>query len=37
MMSPEGYCTADYWFETLEEAFECSYEILGILETEWIS
>jgi hypothetical protein len=35
VMSPKGFFTADYWFSTLEEAYEDAEEMFGVKKEEW--
>ena len=35
VMSPEGFFTADYWFETKGEALESAEELFGVTKSEW--
>lgn len=35
VMSPEGFFTADYWYESLQEAKESAKELFGVTEREW--
>ena len=35
VMSPEGFFTADYWYETKEEAMESAEELFGVTRLEW--
>lgn len=35
LISPDGFSTADYWFETLEEALECGINLVGASISEW--
>jgi len=36
VMSPEGFFTADYWYETQKEAIESAEELFGVKEAEWL-
>lgn len=35
VMSPEGFFTADYWYESLEVAKESASDLFGVTESEW--
>lgn len=35
VMSPEGFFTADCWYETKQEAFDDAKSMFGISEDQW--
>ena len=35
VMSPAGFFTADYWYETKREALDSARELFGTTESEW--
>lgn len=35
VMSPDGYFTADYWYKTIEEAFEAGQELFSVAKKQW--
>jgi len=36
VISPEGYLTADSWYESKKEVIEAAKELLNISELEWL-
>jgi hypothetical protein len=35
VMSPDGFFTADYWYETLDEAFEAGFDLFSVSKEQW--
>ncbi|MCU7797068.1 MAG: hypothetical protein KZQ75_08060 [Candidatus Thiodiazotropha sp. (ex Myrtea spinifera)] len=35
VMSPEGFFTADYWYQTKDEAIDSALELFGVSEIQW--
>ena len=35
VMSPDGFFTADYWYENIDEAFEAGYEFFSVSRDQW--
>jgi len=35
VMSPNGFFTADNWYETKKEAIDSAEELFGVKESEW--
>jgi len=36
IMSPDGFFTADCWFQTRQEALESAQEEFGVLASSWV-
>ncbi|MFV8784104.1 hypothetical protein ACNKU7_16915 [Microbulbifer sp. SA54] len=36
VMSPVGYFSADYWYESLQEAKESAEKFFGVTDKEWL-
>ncbi len=37
VMAPQGFFTADHWFETQQEALENAQELFGVAPESWTS
>lgn len=35
VMLPDGFFTADYWYETIDEAFEAGFKLFSISKGQW--
>ena len=35
VMSPEGFFTADYWYESKDDAIQNALELFGVAANEW--
>jgi hypothetical protein len=35
VMSPSGFFTADYWYQTMQEALDAAEELFGVCHDKW--
>ena len=35
IMSPDGFFTADHWYENIDDAFEAGHELFSVSKEQW--